>query len=418
MTAHVNFSLRSQMTLIEQLDTSEVLRDNQELVLELLQFKTFRDLRSSSFFNAHKAEICALLDAPRIIESETASARLQSFLRVVEWNIERGVRLEGIIAALNTHPLLRYADLLLLNELDIGMARSANIDVPLALSRAIDANAVFGTEYLELTKGTADELDLPGENSSALHGNAILSRYPILNPQLIRLPRCENNFESAERRIGGRLLLIADLAVPDRPVSVATTHLDVVNSPRCRGRQMRAALQAIESHIARSNADQSPAVIVGGDLNTHTFSRGGRLNAIRNTLAILAGNPERLKHRLRNPEKREPAVREFRRFGYGVDRVNDRTPTSRSVVSRLDDSSRLPWFLKSWVRRRVGPEGVLLEFRLDWLGQKRLGVLEQGEIIDSITGEASVGAQTISGLSINGQPLSDHDPILVDLSWR
>jgi endonuclease/exonuclease/phosphatase family metal-dependent hydrolase len=396
------------------------LEDNQKLAFELRQFRTFRELRGSDWFKNSKPRITDLLERPRVINSSTATPRIRSFLRVVEWNIERGTRLKGIIDTLNNDPVLRYADLLFLNELDIGMARSGNVDVVRALSAAIDAHAVFGAEYLELTKGTRDEWKLPGENSTALHGNAILSRYPLSNPVIERLPRCENNFESVERRLGGRLVLLADMALGDRTVAVATTHLDVVNSPRCRGRQMRAALQAVESRLRSrysSGIGMSPA-IVGGDLNTHTFSRRGNLDAIRNTIAILGGSRDRLVRRLGHPEKRETAVRNLKRFGYEIERVNDRNTTSRSVVSKLDDSSRLPWPLKRWVQRRVGPDGILLEFRLDWLGQRGLRVLESGELTDEVTGVTSVAAHTVSGLSFEGRPLSDHDPIVVDLALK
>lgn len=139
-----------------------------------------------------------------------ARPRLRSFLRVVEWNIQRGARLEDIIDALTTHPVLRFADLLLLNELDDGMVRSRNLNVAFELGRALEAHAVFGVEYIELTKGAGDEARLAGENTSALHGNAILTRHPFSDPQIIQLPRCENNFESKERRVGRRIGILID----------------------------------------------------------------------------------------------------------------------------------------------------------------------------------------------------------------
>jgi len=148
-----------------------------------------------------------------VYESPDARPRLQSFLRVVEWNIERGAHLEGIIGVLNTHPVLRFADLLLLNELDDGMVRSGNKNVALELSLMLKAHTVFGIEYLELTKGAGDEVRLAVENPSALHGNAILTRHTFSSPQVVRLPRCENNFESKERRIGGRIGILVDFEI-------------------------------------------------------------------------------------------------------------------------------------------------------------------------------------------------------------
>jgi hypothetical protein len=85
------------------------------------RFQTIEELRRSEFYREYRAELKRLFDEPRIYRVTGAIPRLGSFLRVVEWNIERGSRLEGKIEVLNTHPVLRFADLLLLNELDQGM---------------------------------------------------------------------------------------------------------------------------------------------------------------------------------------------------------------------------------------------------------------------------------------------------------
>jgi hypothetical protein len=178
---------------------------------------------------------------------------------------------------------------------------------------------------------------------------------------------------------------------------------------------MRAALQAVDSQLQglSDHASQGTA-IVGGDLNTHTFSRGGRVNAIRNTMVIL-GNRVRLTSRLRHPERREPAIAALRGAGYEIDSTNDGCPTSSSVVSRLDDSKRLPGAMKWWVGRRVGPGGVTLELRLDWLAARNLTVLGGGEAVDATTGVSSVPAQTLPADGEGGR-LSDHHPIVVDLA--
>jgi endonuclease/exonuclease/phosphatase family metal-dependent hydrolase len=388
--------------------------ETHDMVAELRRFTTFDELRRSGFYHEHEAELRRRLDQPRVYEFRGARPRARSFLRVVEWNIQRGARLEGIIETLNTHPVLRFADLLLLNELDEGMVRSGNVNVALELSRALEAHAVFGVEYIELTKGAADEGSLPGENTAALHGNAILTRHSFSNPEIIRLPRCENNFESEEKRVGGRIGILIELEVAGAELIASTTHLDVVNAPRCRARQMHAMLEAVDSRVEAQASRAIRMVVVGGDLNTHTFARGGRLRAIRNTALILGSNPERLAERLRNPERYEPAIREFAHFGYDTRVLNDREPTSRSIVSSLDDSRRLPPPMKWWVRWRVPTEGLVLEFRLDWLAARGLKPLASGEARDEQSGVTSIAARTIAGLSHHGAALSDHDPIVVD----
>jgi hypothetical protein len=194
-------------------DTDGESQNNQHLVGELRRFATIDDLRRSDFYRARKSELSRLLDEPKIYRSPDARPRLRSFLRIVEWNIERGAKLEGIIEVLNHHPVLGHADLLLLNELDSGMLRSGNRNVPLELGGALSAHAIYAAEYLELTKGVGEELELPGENQSALHGNAILTRHAFSNVQLVGLPRCEDNFASREKRLGGRKGILVEIDV-------------------------------------------------------------------------------------------------------------------------------------------------------------------------------------------------------------
>jgi endonuclease/exonuclease/phosphatase family metal-dependent hydrolase len=390
--------------------TQDTTLNNQDLADELRRFTTFNELRRSDLYRRRRARIKRLLQEPFIYEAAGARARLRSFLRVVQWNVERGTRLEGIIEALNGHPVLRFADLLLLSELDCGMVRSANRNVALELSRALSAHAIYGAEYLELTKGVGEEAHLSGENTAALHGNAILTRHRFSNAQLIRLPRCENNFESAERRLGGRLGILADLDAAGTPVTAVTTHLDVVGTPRCRARQLRALLGSIETR------SQDRRIILGGDFNTHTFARGGRVRTMKNAIKILGARQEKLSQSLLHPEAKEPLLGELTRAGYELDGLNDRNSTSRSIVSSLEDARRLPFPVRGWVMSRVGPAGLSLAFRLDWLAARGLRPLAAGELIDQETGVASVNPQTLTGLARDGVPLSDHDPIVADLS--
>jgi hypothetical protein len=175
-------------------------------------------------------------------------------------------------------------------------------------------------------------------------------------------------------------------------------------------------LQAIDNTRVEEPQRQNRAAIVGGDLNTHTFARGTRIRAIKNTATILNSNRDNLRRRLIHPEIREPAIGELARFGYDREGFNDQSATSRAIVSNLDDPSRLPRPMKWWVNRRIGPEGLLLEFRLDWLAARGLRALRAGEMTDATAGVTSVDAQTFSGLTMEGSPLSDHDPIAVDVA--
>jgi hypothetical protein len=137
---------------------------------------------------------------------------------------------------------------------------------------------------------------------------------------------------------------------------------------------------------------------------------------MRNTVLILGSPRDRLARRLLAPERKEPAITAFGRFGYETRTLNDGSATARSLVSGLNDAKGLPRPMKWWVNRRIGPEGLLLEPRLDWLAARGLRALKAGEVTDAETGVMSIDARTFAGFTYNGAPLSDHDPIVVDIA--
>jgi hypothetical protein len=61
------------------------------------------------------------------------------------------------------------------------MVRSGNRNVARDLACALGMQYAFVPCYLNLTKGSGIEQDLPGANDLGLHGNAVLSRYPMGN---------------------------------------------------------------------------------------------------------------------------------------------------------------------------------------------------------------------------------------------
>src|ERR1051325_8328294 len=108
------------MKTLEEEKTAPGHQDHQPIVESLNRFATFQEARRSPEYRHYENYLQRLFNEPRIYESPQAQPRLRSFLRAVVWNIERGARLEGIVEALNHHPVLGHADLLLLKELDVG----------------------------------------------------------------------------------------------------------------------------------------------------------------------------------------------------------------------------------------------------------------------------------------------------------
>ncbi len=143
-------------------------------------------------------------------------------LRVVMWNIERGLRLDDIKALfgnkeeflkridsskvkpgsdryneiLEQIDVLQGADVLVLQELDWGMRRTGYREVVRELAEALEMNWAYGVEFIEIDpitlgieefgqahaedlEGVRKQMDADRNLLKGLHGTAILSRYPI-----------------------------------------------------------------------------------------------------------------------------------------------------------------------------------------------------------------------------------------------
>lgn len=385
--------------------TVEQIEDNRQIVSHLKQHATLESLYRSDFYHKHGAAVEELLNRPRIYMAPSPEPQLASFLRVVAWNIERGAQFDRIAAALTTHPVMRFADVILLNEVDIGMARSGNRNVARDLAQALGMHAIYGAEFLEMTKGVGKELELDGENIGALHGNCILTRRRFSNPRIIPLPACCNQFEFAEKRYGRRVAVSIDVDLGGATLMAVTAHLEVYNSPACRARQMKAVLDEIDARKINN------PVLIGGDFNTNTFPRGTRLRTIRNLARLLLTPRERLDGQLKWPHSREPLFRLLNRRGYIVDDFNTDETTCSVQINLLGDSAYLPRPARNWAQKRLGGNQFILHFRLDWFAARGLRALSDGKVVDELTGQSSIGPRTISGLG-----LSDHDPIVVDIT--
>ena len=257
---------------------------------------------------------------------------LGPFLRVAQWNIEKSMKMQEAIWAftdakafaklidterfeegspeyleiLEQRKLLEDADIIVLQEMDIGMKRSEYRNAVKDLAEALNMNYVYGTEQLEIDPvnlGIEKFVDEQGVENKELQelfrvdparykgmfGSAILSRYPILSVKFFQLRNQaydwynkENESLSAlekarrkgakavfleklfrEMKIGGRVFFQADLYVPELPekrLSVIDVHLEIKCQPKGREIQMAEILSNI--------IDIKNPVILAGDFNS------------------------------------------------------------------------------------------------------------------------------------------------------
>lgn len=206
------------------------------------------------------------------LSNSASNARPRKALRVIAWNTERGRYWRDGARLIQETPSLRDPDLVLLGEMDFGMARSSNQHTTREMAKALRMNYAYGVEFLEFTGGEAQErIDYPGENEIGFHGNAILSKYPLHNVRMLRFPGIEKWYagkeygasesEQVQKRLGGRMALFATIKA-GRDVTVVSTHLE--SSPRdsaTRKSQMETLLGDLKTY------SRGGPVIMGGDLN-------------------------------------------------------------------------------------------------------------------------------------------------------
>jgi endonuclease/exonuclease/phosphatase family metal-dependent hydrolase len=181
-----------------------------------------------------------------------------SAIRVVNWNIERGLQLPEIIEFLES----QNADLLILQEVDFNARRTHRLNIAEEIARRLGMNYVFGREFEELTQGS--------RSSPAYHGQATLSRWRLANPRVIRFQR-QSNFwrprwflprtEPFQERVGGRIALVAELQGAGRRVAVYNMHLESRGNDHLRLAQLDEVLED-----AAQGTPRSP-VLLAGDLN-------------------------------------------------------------------------------------------------------------------------------------------------------
>jgi len=95
----------------------------------------------------------------------------KDMLRLVTWNIERGYQLPGIVDELRRLD----ADVIALQEVDIGCERSGFADCSQAIASALGLSCAFVAEFAELHS----PLRSAATQGGGVHGQALLSRYAL-----------------------------------------------------------------------------------------------------------------------------------------------------------------------------------------------------------------------------------------------
>jgi endonuclease/exonuclease/phosphatase family metal-dependent hydrolase len=376
---------------------------------ELLQFESVEELEASEIWQIVGDEAERLLNGVAVEEfsQNPASGSSADTVQAIAWNLERGIELDGIIEALKTDERLTGRDVLLFTELDHGMARSGNRFVAQEIAKAFGLNYAFAPVYIPLQKGSGVEAEVEGENTVSLHGVSMFSRWPMRNVHAVPIPNGKDKMWGKEKRLGRLRALIADIEHPSGSFRAVTVHLDA----HCSRAHRRLQMQIILDHL-----DTLPELptLIGGDWNTTGFNSQNSTRAILGYWRRVFMGPKNVAlNHLPHPERyfEKPLFDDLERRGYEFRKFNDLgVGTLHYDVGSIEKNTNLRDWVPEWcfpfIFWAAGRVGGKVSTRLDWFAAKGFELAPH------------TSPQTIGGLvSGVGEPLSDHDPITVELSF-
>lgn len=380
---------------------------------KLKEFSSSKSLERSALYQELRPKILEVLNSYELV-TLAPPAEAEPYYRAVAWNIERGMRWEAILHFLKTHPVLSTADILLITEADLGMARSGNRNVAAELAKELGMNYCFAPSYLNLSKGCGVEQEVAGENQLGIHGNAILARYPIRKPRLVPLPNGHDKMKGREKRIGSQRALVATVDLAGSTLRVACSHLDVRSTQADRKRQLEKIV-----HVLREEGEV-PALI-GGDWNTSTYDSHNPFSAIVGFwIRVFMGTGNMIRNHYPHPDRffEKKLFRMLEENGFDYKGCNEPgIGTTHYSVEDIKQFKNLREWIPNWcfhfIEWALKDHGGRCSFKLDWFTQRKLHIIKEGELISARKG-AAVAPQVVGDLHYENYPASDHDAIVVD----
>ena len=358
----------------------------------LKSFPTIGALRGSPQWKDLGPRLERLLSTVRRFEpAQPPPTSTRDRVLAVQWNIEHGNWYEQVERALTTHPLLQSADIVMMNEVDLGAARAANRDVARDLAHALGFHGCWAPMALETTLGRDDDERMAAgrANEEGLVGVAILSRWPLGEARIVELPSPENVQFDLERMYGRHVGLVVEVRRPSAPFVAVSVHLEVHRTRADRARQMQTLMAALRQ--------ETRPIILAGDFNSHTFNRGRWWDIFANAGVMLTWTNRAVLSRFLYPDRgpaREPLFDALREADFEWNRFNDRRPTLRVRFDRLDEARAILTVaggLIRWAERRS-------RLRLDWFAGR---------------GWRDGNGGSVAGLDGPGKA-SDHAPIVAE----
>jgi hypothetical protein len=371
-----------------------------------LQFESTDELYRSPLFEPVRREVNCMMRTV-VVGGQTSAERplAADEIRAAAWNLERGIKFEGIVDVLKSHDALRGRDVYLLTELDHGMARSGNRAVAREIAEALNLNYAFAPVYIALQKGSGVEAAVEGENTYSIHGLAMFSPWPLKNVHAVPLPNGKDKMIGKEKRLGWLRALVADIEHPSGTFRAISVHLDVHCSREHRRRQMRIILDHVDS------LPKMPTLI-GGDWNTTTFNAQTARHAILGYWRrVMMGVKNVAANHFPHPDRyfEKGLFDDLKGRGYEYESLNELgVGTLHYHIDSIEKNTNLRDWVPEWCFKFIfwaaGRVGGGVSVRLDWFAAREMTLAPntRPKTIQHLHGE-------------DGEPLSDHDAITVEL---
>jgi endonuclease/exonuclease/phosphatase family metal-dependent hydrolase len=367
---------------------------------ELAKCQSTAELHANATYQSLAREITQILETPEVGDFTHAAAPAKASYRWIAWNLERGIEYKGQLEAFRNHPYLKTGDVFLLTETDVGMARSGNRAVAQELAAELGMYFAFVPCYLNLSKGSGVEYDAHGENDLGLHGNAILSRYPIRGVRPIHLVNGIDKMTRREKRIGQQTAVAAEIEFPNTRATGVSVHLDANSTQAHRAQQMRQVLEGVGSRTP---------VILGGDWNTTTYNSSRAFHAIAGFwLRVFMGVDYVIRNHYLHPYRyfEQELFNALEEHGFDYRHCNRMGEYTISYdVSDPKTRKNLGEWVPAWcfpfIRWALREHGGKCPLKIDWFATR--GVRAENPVVIHDLRE---------GRDI---PLSDHDAIGIDV---
>ncbi len=168
-------------------------------------------------------------------------------LRVASFNVHFGKKTDAIANLFIQHKNLAEADIIFFQEIEFYEREK--------VSRAENIARKLGYFF---HYAPARPTILPGS-----HGIATLSRFPLLDNEILKLPKFNMVIHTRQR-----IALISHITLGGNAITLCNIHLDARLNTKQRLKQLDFALKRLE---------KEPNVIIGGDFNTIPLFLAGRI---------------------------------------------------------------------------------------------------------------------------------------------